>query len=239
MTTETFSDAADLGRRVQRRLQELAAEAVCPWVKLGDLVFRADEIVEGRETATSRARTDEEIAHRLQELSDQRFGRLALRFTYAGRVLDTSLATVRRVTRAGGGSEVEIELEEVRIPAGDFMRAGTSGLSADDLVELGMKNLFLGEPLPEQISIMGLTETGINSDDLRQAFDLPNEIAGSIVRLVTVEGLVGSGRATRLIRLELGPRTGDLRRILIEWETRPHAGAEPARRSLEGAWVRP
>lgn len=37
LTTEDYSDADDLARRLRRRLHELAAEALSPWVKLGDL----------------------------------------------------------------------------------------------------------------------------------------------------------------------------------------------------------
>jgi hypothetical protein len=36
VTTESYRDIADLDRRVRRRLHELAAEALSPWVKLGD-----------------------------------------------------------------------------------------------------------------------------------------------------------------------------------------------------------
>jgi hypothetical protein len=46
------------------------------------------------------------------------------------------------------------------------------------LVELGMRALFLGEALPQELGMLDfMTETGIDVDDLRQAFDLPNEIA--------------------------------------------------------------
>jgi len=39
---------------VRRRLEQLAAEALSPWIKLGDYVFRADEIVDAGNTVTIR-----------------------------------------------------------------------------------------------------------------------------------------------------------------------------------------
>jgi hypothetical protein len=73
-----------------------------------------------------------------------------------------------------------------------------------------------------------------------QAFDHPNEIAEAITRLVVADGLVGTDRAHRLIEVTVGPRTGDVRRIIVEWEDpRVYTNVEPERRRLEGEWRRP
>jgi hypothetical protein len=89
------------------------------------------------------------------------------------------------------------------------MRAGTSGLSADELVEAGMRALFLGEPLPPSLGMLNfMADTGIEGDDLQQAFAQPNEVAEAIARLVVTEGLVGFGRAARVSSFSLGPRVG-------------------------------
>ena len=64
-TTENYSDVDDLARRVKRRLGELGAEALSPWVKFGDFVFRAEQVDEDAQTATIRARVSDEIAYQL------------------------------------------------------------------------------------------------------------------------------------------------------------------------------
>ena len=52
------------------------------------------------------------------------------------------------------------------------MRAATGGYSPDELVELGLRSLFLGEALPSTIGVLSfMTDTGINRDDLLEAFD--------------------------------------------------------------------
>jgi len=241
ITTEGYSDPTDLARRVRRRLEELAAEALSPWVKLGDYVFRADEIVDAGGTLAIRARVSEDIAHELETRRDRRYGRERLRFVSRTRVADGELAGVERTTRAAGAEELTITLGNVQPPQGDGMRAGTSGHSADELVELGIRALFLGAPIPDQIGMLGfMTNSGINEDDLRQSYYLPNEFAEAVVRLVTADGLVGSGNARRVVSLSLGPRNGQTRRIALEWEDpRTYTNVEPARRIVEGEWRQP
>lgn len=70
---------------------------------------------------------------------------------YGTRVVVGEVASVRATTRASGANELEVELVQVAAPQGEAMRAGTSGRSADDLVELGVRNLFRGEALPESL----------------------------------------------------------------------------------------
>jgi hypothetical protein len=240
VTTENYTDVADLVRRVRRRLEALAAEALSPWIKLGDCVFRVDEIVDAGGTITIRARVSEEVAHRLVTLRDRSYGGERLRFVSRGRVAEAELGGVRRTTRAGRADDLTIELLNVLPPQGQPMRAGTSGYGPDELVELGVRALFLGEPPPDQLGPLGfLTDPGIDVDDLRQAFDLPNEFAEAVVHLVVAGGLIGSGNAARIVSLSLGPRTGETRRFTLEWEDpRTYSNVEPARRRVEGEWRR-
>jgi hypothetical protein len=59
----------------------------------------------------------------------------------------------------------------------------------------------------------------------------------AITTLVLVEGLVGSGRAGRLVRCSVGPRVRDTRRVMVEWEDPAvYANVEPARRCIDGEW---
>jgi hypothetical protein len=240
ITTETYLDIDDLVRRVRRRLRELGAEALSPWVKLADLVFRADQVDDAGQSARIRARVSEGVAHRLETMRDRSFGRIRLQFVHRDRVAEGQLASLRRTTDAGGSDTLTIELAQMRTTDMNAFRAGTSGLSADQLVELGMRKLFLGEALPASIRMLeSLAETGIDEANLRSAFDQSNETAEAIARLVVTEGLVGSGRARRITSFRLGPRIGDVRRIAIEWEDpRVYSNVNPERRRIEGQWHR-
>lgn len=239
LTTEMYADADDLVRRVQRRLHELAAEALAPWVKLGDYVFRADLIDERDDTVTLHARASDDVAYAIEGLRGEQWGRSRTRLTYHAGVLDGEVASVRRTTRAGGGSTLEVTLERVTRPQVNRMRSSLNSISPDDLVEAGVRHVLLGEPLPDAIGggFGFFAETGINADDLGQAFAAPNEIVEPITRLVLTEGLGGSGNAARVTRVFVGPRIGGVRRIALEWLTpRIYANVEPTRRSVKGDW---
>lgn len=236
-TTENYTDVDDLVRRVKRRLGELGAEALSPWVKLGDFVFRADQVDEDGASVTIRARVSDEIAHELESLRDQRYSRIRLRFVHRARVVDGELANLRRTTHAGGADELTIELGQIKPVATNVMRVATSAKSADDLVELGMRELFFGEAIPASIAMLGLTETGIDRADLAQAFVQPNETAEAITRLIVADGLLGAGNARRLVAVHVGPRDGNVRKLAIEWEEpRVYTNVDPVRRRLEGDW---
>lgn len=239
LTTENYSDIDDLVRRVRRRLHDLAAEGLSPWVKLGDLVFRADEIVEDAATAVISFQTNEDIAYRIGALRDQQYGRRQLRLTYETRVVEGELTDVRRTVRAGGRSELQVTLSRLQLSSVNQTRPGTSGYSADDLTELGLRHQLFGEPLPDaHFGTMGLAATDLDDNELRQCFELPNEVAEGVARLVFAEGLVGSGRASRVIRCQLGPRVQGSRRLLLEWEDpNIYRDQSPNRRMIAGAWV--
>lgn len=106
------------------------------------------------ETVTITARLSGEIAHAFEAMRDRQWGRPRLKLTYSSRVVEGEVGSIRRTVRAGGSDEVEIELVRVQPPQVDVMRAGTGGLSADDLVEAGMRALFLGEPLPASVGML-------------------------------------------------------------------------------------
>jgi hypothetical protein len=153
VTTESYRDIPDLDHRVRRRLHELAAEALSPWVKLGDYVFRADLIADHGETVTITAGLSDEIAHAFEAMRDQQWGRPRLKLIYGTRVVEGEVGAFRRTVRAAGSDEVEVELTRVQPPQVEVMRAGTSGLSADELVEAGMRALFLDQPLPPSLGM--------------------------------------------------------------------------------------
>jgi hypothetical protein len=240
VTSESYSDIDDLARRVRRRLHDLANEELSPWVKLGDLVFRADEVDDREHSITIRTRASDEIAHHLELIRGDRYTRKRLRFTHAGRVRDGLVSALRRTTTAGGGDALTIELADVSAPSIDPLWGGVQGIQAEDLVEHALRTIFFGEALPPQLGVLEqMADSGIDGDNLREAFDLPNEIAQPITHLVVAEGLVGHGKARRITSLSVGPRDGDVRRLALGWEdaTR-YANVTPRQRHIEGEWRR-
>jgi hypothetical protein len=238
ITTESFSDTSDLVRRVRRRLAELAAEDLSPWAKVGQLLFRADEIDDRGSSVTIRARLDSELVHRLETIRDDRYSRTRLRLAYGDRVVEGNLGGLQRRTRAGGFSETTLELAQVTPPQAGGGGLGAGGMSSEEQVEAGVRHQLFGEPLPQALGAFTfMTTSGIDDGDLRQAFQLPNEYAEAVTRLVISDGLVGNGNAARLLEFKLGPRVGSIRRLRLAWEdARRYTNVEPSRRAIEGEW---
>jgi hypothetical protein len=238
-TTGQFATADDLAARLGRRLIELAAEALSPWVKLGELVFRAEEIRDSGSEITLVAHVGEEIGRRLEALRNRGWGSPRLRIAYGQQVVDADLEAIARTVRAAGSAETTIQFARAAPARNESLRAGTSGYSPDDLIELGMRSLLLGEPLPQSGGGLfdQLCDPGIDRDDLAEAYQLPEGAAEPVTRLVVSDGLLAHGHAAAITRFSLGPRTQQGRRLLIEWEEpRTYSDIAPRRRQIEGLW---
>jgi len=100
---------------------------------------------------------------------------------------------VRRTTRAGR-TEATDKLTRAQAVRGDALRAGTGGLSPDDLVEAGMRHYFLGEPLPASLGMLEyMADSGFDRDALARAIALDDPAAGDIVRVLLVESWLAKG----------------------------------------------
>ena len=220
-----------------------ASAAVAPatrgrtWVKIGDVMCAVDELDDAGDTITLKGRLDDDALRRLDALRQRGFGNPRVRFVSAGRVAEAELAQLRRTTR-GGATEVTVALSRVQDARGDALRAGTGGLTPDDLVEAGMRHYFLGEALPASLRMLEhMADPGLDRDALARAFILDDPAGGEIVRLLLVEALVGKGNAQAVTRCDIGPREVDARVVAIEWlEPHVYANVEPQRRRVQGAW---
>ena len=207
------------------------------WVKIDDVIVAVDEVDDAGETITLKGRLDDEALRRLDALRSRGYGSSRVRFVSASRVADAEFAQLRRTTR-GGATETLIELTRAEGARGDALRAGMSGMSADDLVEAGMRHHFLGEPLPQSLGMLEhMADAGLDREGLARAFALEDPTASEVIRLLVVEGLVGKGNAQAVTRVEVGPRTGDAREVVIEWlEPRVYSNVEPQVRRIAGEW---
>lgn len=105
-TTGRFSDADDLVEGVRRRLTQMAAAALSPWVKLGETVFRAREIRDDGVNVTIQA-----SVHSLQVLADvdaMRPGAVSSRdslLTHSGQPWPVRVRQVTTRTTAASGKQ--------------------------------------------------------------------------------------------------------------------------------------
>ncbi len=186
------------------------------WVKLDELIFNVDELKDTGDEIRFSGQLPEHVVLRLEALRASHLGRPRVRFVHGDRVVDGDLAAIERTTR-GGRTETTVVLNRVERPQATAMRAGTAGMSPDDLVEVGLRHLLLGEPLPEGLGLLEhMANPGVDWQAVEQAFDRSDEEAGPVARLVLADGLIASGNAAAISRLEIGRRQDDKRDIVLE-----------------------
>lgn len=238
-TTGSFSGAQDLTRRVIDRMAEIAADDEAPWVKIGDAVFRADRIRdEGKRVSVEATVRDERVARYLEDLRSSRIGREHVKITTQDRSGVASVEEVVSETTARSTRNLTITAT-VEWPDGwaDSMAAGAGGLTADDLVEHGLRTGLFGEALPDQLGMLGFM-----ADPTDPLDSLRGEINGEgsvepIARLLIVQRLVGSRKASAVETVDIGPEHQGKRRLRVVYTEPRHAtNVTPAQREIEGDW---
>lgn len=240
-TTETVDGPDRLASRVADRLGTIAAEDVAPWCKVGNIIFRAGSIRDDGTTITIDANVrDGDVAHALQRLRPDGFDRSRqLTAVVAGTVATVRVDSLASEMTAGTSTRLSVKLTRNgnRGGGGSLTDAaystGTSTYSPDDLTAIGLRVALFEEPNPLG-HMSSFADVGDPVGPLRE-MQVSEESLRPILRLMLTEALVGSGRASRIVKLLVGPRSpGGGRRLLLEWETPGRFGRASERRQVEG-----
>ncbi|MHB9005087.1 MAG: DUF4062 domain-containing protein [Coriobacteriia bacterium] len=212
-TTSPWSDPSDLGRRVQRRLEELAAEELAPWVRVGRALFRAREITNDGKTIriTSAVRSDA-VHSELVRLRDNRAS--AVQFaspSHAQSVQVTELAT-RTVSTVGHEEHLTLISQDQR---GSNMHASINGLSADEVSRRALSDgLFGTSTLGQQA---GWAVRPIDPLEELRGLVLDDSILRPVARLLFAERLLSEQMASTIDSFILGPSHQGARRLRAAW----------------------
>jgi len=235
--TGSFADAADLPKAVERRLRELAAEDLSPWVKLGDIVVRATRVRVSGENLQLEARIyDQGVVHAIEELAG------------GGQTRRRTEIQIAHANRSGRGHIVELAVESTSAAFSDVtakvtadwsggrdMGVSTGGYSAEELTEVAMKVGLLGEDLPSELRQMSFL---VKADDPLvelQALTLSADSMQSLARLLIVEQLIGQRRAGAIVGFSLGPESAGASHLELTWrEPKRYVNVEPQLRSIKG-----
>lgn len=243
-TTGQFASPDDLAHRVVARIAEIAAEEDSPWVKAGDAVLRVDRVRdEGSRVELHASVRDDRIARYLEDLRADNWGRArTVVLTTSERSGQLTVDAV--VSEASARSHREIVVSGSVTWAdgrGGAMDAGTSGFSADDLTEVGVRVGLLGEAMPDRLS--GTLEFLVDASDPLEPLvgqALGEATIGAVGRLLVVERLIGTGRAGSIGAFEIGPAHAGRRRLRLTYtDPQRYSNVEPGSREIEGAraWI--
>jgi Domain of unknown function (DUF4062) len=211
-TTSSWSDPPDLGQRVRRRLEDLAAEELTPWVRVGRAVFRATEIVnDGRSISiTAEVRTDA-VHTELVRLRDQRAGSLPFASPIDARNVRLAELSTRTLSTIGHEERLVLTAEEQR-PVN--MRASINGVSADEVTRRALSDGLFGTSTLGEAAFLARP---IDPLQPLRGLNLDDSILRPVARLFFTERLLTEAMASRIDSFALGPSHQGSRRLRATW----------------------
>ena len=239
-TAGRWTSADDLASGILNRLKQMAAEDLSPWVKVGDTVFRATEIVEagGQLVISARIRAQNVMNSLRGYAPEDRWGlNSEVPITYGNRSGKGRVVAFEVQTQAAATQTATLSLKVEWAGGREDGRMGINGMDADDVTEAGIRAGYLHEPLPQPLRGLGMGSLADTTDPLTQlaGIQLPEGALTSIARLLAVEHLVGNRKVAAVEEFMLGPASGGRRRLRIAWrDPKVYANVEPARREVEG-----
>ncbi|WP_336028595.1 DUF4062 domain-containing protein [Geodermatophilus sp. FMUSA9-8] len=231
-TTSPWSGPADLGRRVRRRLEELAAEELAPWVRVGRTLFRAREIVnDGRTISLTAAVRSDALHAELVRLRDNRAGGVPFASPHTALPVQIAELSTRTVSTIGHEERLIMVVQQQRA---SNMRASINGVSADEVVRRALSDgLFGTSTIGQQ---MGWLARPIDPLAQLRGLGLDDNVLRPVARVLFSERLLTEQAASRIDSFSLGPSHQGARRLRAIW-TPPQVYVnkpDPASVSIDG-----
>jgi hypothetical protein len=235
-TTGSYESASDLAAQVRDRVAVLAADDVSPWVKLGNLVFRATMVRLSKDSGRIEARLRPgPVLEGLEGLVDRHGGSRDRTLTVRERSFPVRISDVATKVESSTRTSVAIDfkLDDPPVPlASGFTTMGVS-YTAEEIVALRLREQLFGEVRPGGFFYYWC-DFEIDASVLRRN-DLPEGTVVALIRLEVTEALLGRGYVGAIRRIDVSPLRPDGRRIVVEWRDRKvYTNVEPVMRSVEG-----
>lgn len=211
-TTSSWSDPTDLGQRVRRRLEELAAEELAPWVRVGRAIFRATEIVNDGRTISITAEVRSDAVHtELVRLRHQRGGSLPFASPIDARNVRLAELSTRTLSTIGHEERLVLAAEEQRSAN---MRVAINGVSADEVTRRALSDGLFGTSTLGEAAFLARP---IDPLQPLRGLNLDDSILRPVARLLFTEHLLTEAMASRIDSFGLGPSHQGSRRLRATW----------------------
>jgi Domain of unknown function (DUF4062) len=236
-TTGRYSSPEDLGARVTARLRVMAGEALGPWVKVGQVIFRAQSVHEDGShiTVTGQIR-DATVANALVAMrpSNSFGGNGSVRITWPGGTALARVTVVSSVTTSALARQVTITSDILsKDGRSSPMRVAVNGYTADDLVEVALRCALLGETNP--LGSMAFMASATNPLPGLKGLGLSEDAFAQVARLLVTEELEGPMNAGRITTFDLSPSRNGKRQIRLGWlPEQVYTNVRPEPRLIEG-----
>lgn len=212
-TTSPWTDPQDLGRRTHRRLEELAAEELAPWVRVGRAVFRAREITNDGKTISLTAAVRSDAVHaELVRLRDNRASGVPFASPHTALPVQIAELSTRTVSTIGHEERLTLITQEQRSSS---MRPSINGVSADEVGQRALSDGLFGTAMLGQQ--MGWLAQPIDPLALVRGLGLDDSVLRPVARLLFAERLIIDQAASRIDSFALGPSHQGARRLRATW----------------------
>lgn len=212
-TTGGYTDADNLGARVEDRLITMATDELTPWVILGDTAFRAESIVTRDTAITIRALIR---SGRVAEII-QGYLNAGRDVAYAG-PHDSAQARVDSVSSeatSAGSRTLEVVLRRLQDRGGSSHLFGmtVNGVGPEEVLERALRGALFGDPVDSVFSI------GTIPDPLAVLWttQLPDAVLRSLTYVLLSETLREVGIPGGASRFVLGPAKSEGRFLELSW----------------------
>ena len=215
----TFQSPDDLRRQVERRMREIAAEELSPWCKLGRVIFRATKVADtGVEIQIDARVRSDEVAHALEEMRGDQWGHgFEGLLTWQGRSKSVVVRKVEAITSAAMSKVIRLQCAVAEGRRDPMLDVSYGRVTPEKLTEIGLRVALLGERNPLKDQQLGFAAEMSNPFEPLAGRAVPEESIRPIANLLVTETLVGSFRASRIVRFALGVPVGGKRRMLLSW----------------------
>lgn len=211
-TTSSWSDPTDLGQRVRRRLEELAAEELAPWVRVGRAIFRATEIVNDGRTISITAEVRSDAVHtELVRLRHQRGGSLPFASPIDARSVRLAELSTRTLSTIGHEERLVLTADEQRSAN---MRVAINGVSPDEVTRRALSDGLFGTSTLGEAAFLARP---IDPLQPLRGLNLEDSILRPVARLLFTEYLLTEAMASRIDSFALGPSHQGSRRLRATW----------------------
>jgi hypothetical protein len=212
-TTSPWSDPADLERRVQRRLEELAGDDLAPWVRVGNAVFRATEIVnDGRSvTVTADIRSDAVHAE-LVRMRDGRGRILPFSAPNVAHGVQLSELSTRTVTTVGHQERIVLAIKDQQ--SSPMQQVSINGVPHTEVARRALSDGLFGTSTLGDVAFLAHP---VDPFESLRGSGLDDSILRPLARLFFGERLLTEGIASRIESFALGPSHQGSRRLRATW----------------------
>jgi hypothetical protein len=235
-TTGSYKGANDLAAGVIRRLREIATADLSPWVKLGDLLFRAHSVKDdGSRLELSATLRNPIVLAEVERLRPGDWTKQERRLTYNGQSMLVRVVSVQTNTTTAKSTAATLTMDravdtDVRVPIS--ISLGGLTYAPEETGKLLVRKALFGDSVPKALlTIGGKVE---NPFGALPTAGLSDELQRAVLRLLITEALVVSGRASRVIKMSISPDGPSGRRAVIGWATPAKRGQQTQVVEAEG-----